>query len=112
MPDQKLVFEGLDLVVDARPHLHSCFWAALEDHGITLEALQEARAVADAARGAFYERRRQANRESAAVSRTRKRARVKDLEARVSELQQEVRELTDANLDLRRFLRREDSPAT
>lgn len=90
--------------------LHSCFWTALEELGITFEALQKAHAAATYDRPSD-ERRRQANRESAAASRTRKRARVQGLEARVNALQQQVQELTDANLELRRFLRREDSPA-
>ena len=109
MTDQKHVFEDLDLMLVGSAQLHSCFWTALEELGITFEALQKAHAMHGQS---AHERRRQANRASAAVSRTRKRARVQDLEARVNLLQQQVQELTDANLELRRALRREDGTAT
>lgn len=111
MTDQKPVFEGLDLMLEGNAQLHSCFWTALEELGITFEALQKAHATATHDLSS-RERRREANRASAAVSRTRKRARVQDLEARVDALQRQVQELTDANLELRRVLRREDGTAT
>lgn len=95
-------------MLEGNAQLHSCFWTALEELGITFEALQKAHADLSSRE----RRRREANRASAAVSRTRKRARVQALEARVDALQRQVQELTDANLELRRVLRREDGTAT